>query len=109
MRARPKIGVVLVDKPSAAAVGTSGPVKTGVVVEGVLFRSGDTAQPNIVQLDSGGDGNETGSRGWTPSRDPSPQTPLWGLFRAPFSRKHEEIRGFQVQTENCFIPLYLRE
>ena len=54
---------------------------------GVLFRSGDTAEPDIEQMDSNGDGNATVGWGWTLNRDPIPQTPLWGPLLAPFSRK----------------------
>ena len=83
---------------------------------GILFRSGDTAQPDIEQMDSNGDGNATGGWGWTPNRDPIPQIPLWGPFLAPyltfdfcvFSKNTKKNGDFEYKP-GFFIPLYLRK
>ena len=78
-------------------------------MRGVLFRSGDTAQPNIVQLDSNGDGNATGGRNRPLIEIPAPRPRFGGSLGPHFLEKHEENRGFQVKTGIFLIPLYLRE
>ena len=71
----------LLSAPGMTARGQFGPCATrlspgAAKVPWVLARSGPTGQPNIIQMDSNGDGNATVGWGWTLNQDPIPQTPL---------------------------------
>ena len=73
----------------------------------VLARSGHTAEPNIMQMDSNGDGNATVGWGWTLNRDPIPQTPIWGPLLAPFSRKTRKKPEILSTNRDFFLFRYI--